>query len=123
MSNPAPGWQKHPDHVVDIQPFQGQVTVQSNDTVIAQSNRAFLVQESRYQPVYYIPQEDVRTELFGDSDNQTYCPFKGHASYYHLSLGDEQIENVAWFYPEPFDECLNIKGYVSFYTDKVTITV
>ena len=52
---------------------------------------------------------------------RTYCPFKGHASYYSLAGGPE---NAVWTYEEPYDEMLAIKEHLAFYPDKVdSITV
>jgi uncharacterized protein (DUF427 family) len=38
--------------------------------------------------------------------HQTYCPFKGQASYYSLKDGPE---NAVWTYEQPYDEMLAIK--------------
>ncbi len=50
------------------------------------------------------------------STHQTYCPFKGHASYYSLMNGPV---NAVWTYEEPYDEMSMIKGQLAFYADKV----
>ena len=31
--------------------------------------------------------------------------------------------DIAWFYPEPLDECLRIKDYLCFYNERVEIAV
>ena len=38
-----------------------------------------------------------------------------------VKAGDETVENAAWSYEEPFDEVSEIKGYLSFYLDRVNI--
>jgi uncharacterized protein (DUF427 family) len=49
----------------------------------------------------------------------TYCPFKGHASYYSLSSGGQTAENAVWSYETPYDEMSVIKELLAFYPDKV----
>ncbi|MEE3050384.1 MAG: DUF427 domain-containing protein [Pseudomonadota bacterium] len=49
------------------------------------------------------------------------CPDKGNAAYWSIEVGGETVENAAWSYEEPFDEVSEIKGYLSFYLDRVNI--
>ncbi|MFT7653989.1 MAG: hypothetical protein ACI9ON_001879 [Limisphaerales bacterium] len=123
MANPAPGWEKHPNHRVDITPHDGTVTVRAGDVVIAQSTEAYQVAESRHDTCWYLPIGDVDTKNLTDSETQTYCPFKGYASYKHIGASDTLIEDALWIYADPFDECLTLKGYASFYTSKVDVQV
>ena len=50
------------------------------------------------------------------SSHQTYCPFKGTASYYSLKDGPQ---DAVWSYEEPYDEMGAIKDRLAFYPDKV----
>ena len=63
------------------------VRVIVGDETVADSRRAFLLQESGLQPVYYFPPEDVREDLLERSDKHTHCPKKGDASYYTIRVG------------------------------------
>jgi uncharacterized protein (DUF427 family) len=60
----------------------------------------------------------VRMERLVRTDHQTYCPFKGEASYYSLRDGPE---NAVWTYEQPYDEMLAIREHLAFYPDKVEI--
>ena len=106
-----------PDYAVAISPATGKVTVTWQDTVIAASDAALLVQETRHDDVYYIPREDVNMDLLSVTDLSTYCPFKGHAAYWSLKEGN--LENFVWSYEGPYPEVGELKDYLSFYTDKV----
>src|SRR3954464_12772924 len=55
---------------------------------IAASTNAHLLFEARHLPVCYFPQSDVRTELLAPSAHQTFCPYKGKASYWTIQIGD-----------------------------------
>jgi uncharacterized protein (DUF427 family) len=41
--------------------------------------------------------------------------FKGDASYRTLRIGDREVENARWAYPEPIDEAPWLSGYASLY--------
>ncbi|MEQ9439680.1 MAG: DUF427 domain-containing protein [Cyclobacteriaceae bacterium] len=64
----------------------------------------------------------MQKEYFKNSDTHTTCPWKGEASYYRLEVGGETVNDVAWYYPEPKDAARQIKDYVAFYPNKVTIS-
>jgi hypothetical protein len=50
---------------------------------------------------------------------QTFCPHKALASYYET--GDAR--NAAWAFRAPFEEVARSADLVSFYPEKVTITI
>ncbi len=53
-----------------------------------------LLTEASYEPVLYIPREDVDMEQLQRSDSTTYCPYKGDASYYDIAIGGTKSKNV-----------------------------
>jgi adenylate cyclase len=95
------------------------VKVVFNGVTVADSPNARVMRESRHVPVYYMPQSEVRMDLMHRTDHRTYCPFKGNASYWTLTVGDHTAENAVWSYEDPFDEVAEIKGYVAFYSSKM----
>jgi uncharacterized protein (DUF427 family) len=118
MSNPAPGYKKHPEHRITTRPAGAHVQVRLGDELIADSLQATVMHEGTYAPVYYLPRQDVRMERLARSDHHTYCPFKGEASYFSVKGG---AENAVWSYEQPYDEMLAIKGLLAFYPDKFEV--
>jgi uncharacterized protein (DUF427 family) len=122
--NPAPGYKKYPGHRVATRPAGKHVQVKYNGEVIADTQNAVALEESKSSPsvlapvVYYVPREDVKMERLERTSHHTYCPFKGEASYYSLKGG---AENAVWSYEAPYDEMTAIKGLLAFYPDKVSI--
>ena len=114
--------EKIPDYAVDIEPANKTVKVTVGDQVIAESNNALLVRETRHDDVYYLPRSDVDLASLTATEHSTYCPFKGHASYWSLP-GDPERENFVWSYEDPYPEVSELKDYLSFYTDKTEINV
>ena len=125
MNNPAPGYQKYPNHKVSTRPANARVRVTYKGEVIADSSAAVEMQETHEGSVvgpvvYYVPRKDVRMERLARTDHRTHCPFKGDASYYSIAKGPE---NAVWSYEQPYDEMTPIKGLLAFYPDKVEIAV
>jgi len=118
-ANSGPGYAQRPDHRITTQAAGMRVQVKFNGEVIADSANAIRMEEGTYSPVYYIPRKDVKMERFARTTHSTYCPFKGHASYYTLASGDRTAENAVWSYEQPYDEVSVIKEHVAFYPDKV----
>ena len=118
-ANPAPGFQKHPEHRIETRPADGRVRVAFNGEVIADSRDAIRLDESKYAPVYYLSRNDVKMERLARTTHSSHCPFKGEASYYALSSGGKTVANAAWSYEAPYDEMSVIKERLAFYPDKV----
>lgn len=118
-ANKAPGFQKHPEHRVDLEPAAERVRIEFGGEVLADSDDVVVVRESRYPPVYYLPLKDVRQDFLKRTDHHTYCPFKGEASYYTVTAGDKTAQNAVWTYEAPYDECADLKDRVAFYWDKM----
>ena len=121
MPNPAPGFAKHPRYAVDIAPSQTHVQVHVGGTLIADTRNALKVLETNLEPVWYVPEADVQQSLLRKTETSTYCPFKGHASYWSIATADALIEDALWAYEVPFDECAPLQNHVAFYRNKVTI--
>jgi uncharacterized protein (DUF427 family) len=88
------------------------MTVQAtwNGTVLAKSDHTILAEGNQY-----FPTADVTAELLEKSATSTYCPWKGHASYYSVVVSGKRNEDAAWYYPEPYDAAKEIRDYVAFW--------
>lgn len=71
---------------------------------------------------YYLPPADVRLDLMEASAKRTVCPYKGTASYWSYPQA-ENGKNIAWAYTRTFRDAGQIHGLVSFYNERVDITV
>jgi len=117
---------KIPDasHPITIRPTSARVTVRVGDTVVAQTDNALSLAESTYPVVQYIPLADVDQALLERTTTQSYCPYKGDASYYTVKSPDGSTEaDVIWTYERPYPSVAEIAGHVAFYPDRAEITV
>lgn len=84
--------------------WNGQVIAQSDDTLVVEGN-------------HYFPADTIRQEYFQDSQTQTYCPWKGTASYLNITVGGQVNADAAWYYPAPKTAAAGIKDRVAFWKD------
>jgi uncharacterized protein (DUF427 family) len=102
-----------------IEPTPKRIRAQVAGETVADSRKALILSESGLQPVYYFPRDDVRLELFEPTERHTKCPIKGEASYYSIRVGDREVRNGAWYYPEPIEGAEPIADMIAFYWDRI----
>jgi uncharacterized protein (DUF427 family) len=113
------GHARDPYHRIDVRPSSRRVRVKFAGETIADSSRAMFLFETGLPTRYYIPAEDVRTEFLSRTARRTTCPYKGHASYWTIQVGDRVADNAVWAYLDPLPDCPRIKGLLCFYPEKV----
>ena len=90
------------EHPITVEPTGKHVTVRVNGEVVAETDDALTLQESTYPAVHYIPLHDVVEDVLTSSGTSTYCPYKGDASYYHVTTAaGDTVEDVIWTYSSP----------------------
>jgi uncharacterized protein (DUF427 family) len=123
MTENRPQMTPGPDHPITLEHLTARVAVRSGAALVAQTDRALEMREASYQPVLYIPLEDVDGRLLRPSDHHTYCPYKGEASYYDIVNDDgEDLTAAVWYYDDPYPAVAEIKGHVAFYANRVSLT-
>jgi hypothetical protein len=75
--------------------------------------------ESGFAPRWYVRRADIVADALEPVEGQTFCPYKGLASYYNVG----EARTAAWSYCDPFEEVERITDLLSFYPEKVTITI
>ncbi len=108
-----------PDHPITITPNRNRVIVTVAGKVVADTRSALTLQESTYPPVQYVPLTDVDRSALERTTTETYCPYKGDASYYSISVDGDKAVDAVWEYQNPRPAVAEIKGHVAFYPDRV----
>ncbi|MDK3256739.1 DUF427 domain-containing protein [Blastococcus capsensis] len=108
---------------IDVLRSSRQVRVSIDGTVVARSTRPRMLLESGLPVRYYLPREDVRTDLLEPSYTTTRCPYKGIAHYWSLRLGERLEKDLIWTYPEPFHDAEAVRGLLCFVDDRVDLEV
>ncbi len=102
-----------------VQPSDKHIQVIFNGVKIADSQRTQRVLETSHPPIYYVPPEDIKIEYLRPTQGQSFCEWKGQASYYTIVVGDKQAANAAWYYPKPTPAFASIENYVAFYPSRM----
>jgi len=110
---------KYPDYRVALEPNPTRVHVTFDGETVVDSERTVIVRETKHDPVIYFPRDDVNMSLLERTEHETFCPFKGEASYWTLRHGDAVEENAVWTYEDPYEQVDGLRDYVAFYGDKV----
>jgi uncharacterized protein (DUF427 family) len=108
-----------PYHRIDIRRTSRHLVVEKDRSVVADTHAPLVLYESGFAPRWYVPRGDVAAEALHPVEGQTFCPYKGLASYYDVS----DARNAAWSYRAPFEEAARIAELVSFYPEKLTVTI
>lgn len=99
------------------------VRVELDGTLLAESTSPRILFETGLAPRYYLPMSDVRLDLLRPSTTETFCPYKGTATYWSIELDGRRYEDYVWCYRTPIPESQEIAGLLCFYDDKVDLTV
>jgi len=106
-----------PYHRIDIRNTSRHLVVRDGSRVVADTRRPVVLYESGFAPRWYVRREDVDESALVAVDGQTFCPYKGLASYY--SVGDRL--RCAWSYTDAWPEAAAVSNLVSFEPDKIDI--
>ena len=107
-------------HRISTRPSTRHVRVESAGQVLAQSRRAIELHETGLPTRYYLPREDVRTDLLTPSPKTSHCPFKGDATY----LSAPAAPDAFWVYEDPSEEdALPIAGMLAPWPGRVHVLI
>ncbi|RJS94098.1 DUF427 domain-containing protein [Salinisphaera sp. Q1T1-3] len=106
---------------ITTEPLAARVRVHWDDTLIADSTSAIRLAERGYPDRLYVPMDDVATDALCVSDTVTKCPYKGQATYYHVHVDGDRLDDAAWSYAKPIVDVESIAGHVAFDHEALTI--
>jgi uncharacterized protein (DUF427 family) len=107
-------------HRITTRPSTRHVRVERDGLVVAESDRAVELDETGLPTRYYLPREDVRTELLTPTETTSHCPFKGDATYFSAS----GAEDAFWVYEAPSEEDARpIAGMLAPWPGRVDVIV
>jgi uncharacterized protein (DUF427 family) len=87
-----------------------------NGTVLAESDATVVVEGN-----HYFPRDSLTDGLFSPSEQTSFCPWKGTASYLDVTVDGDVNPAAAWYYPEPKAAAAEIRDHVAFWRG-VTVT-
>jgi len=112
---------RDPYHRFDVHRSSRHVVVRHGGVVIAESDKPRILFETGTAARYYLPPEDVRTELLNQSETVSQCPYKGDGQHWNLALEGSGVQDAAWTLPNPLGEADVLTGFFCFYPTKVEV--
>ncbi len=102
-----------------LEPTSSRIVVQHAGATIADTDKAWRVLETSHPPSYYLPPDDIDMSLLVESSRQSFCEWKGTATYFDIVVGHETVPSAAWTYRNPVDAFASLRNHVSFYPQLV----
>lgn len=104
-------------HRIDIRQTSRRLVVHVGDRPVAETHRPLVLYESGFAPRWYVPRADLDESALIPVERQTFCPYKGLASYYDIG----SVRRAAWSYRDAYPEAGRISDLVSFEPDRVSV--
>ena len=120
---PVVGHPHDPFDRIDCLRSSRHVVISLDGQVLADTSAATLLFETPLPVRYYLPREHVRMDLLQPSERRSVCAYKGTASYWSATVGDQVRRDIAWSYEQPLHDAQPVEGLVSFFTERVDLTV
>lgn len=114
---------RDPYHRVDALAASCHVRVSVEGRTVADSRQPVLLFETGLPTRYYLPREDVDSDLLVPSETTSRCPYKGKAWYCGVEADGKLHEDLVWTYPEPEPAVEKIAGRLAFFDEKVDVEV
>lgn len=87
---------------------------------VADTSRAFRILETSHPPTFYIPFADLTSGVVQASPKvQSFCEFKGVASYWDLIADEATSRQAGWSYPTPSPAYADLLDHICFYPSRV----
>ncbi len=120
---PLVGHPHDPFKRIDVLATSRHVRVSLGGVELASSRRATMLVETHLPSRYYLPAEDVATELLVASPTESTCAYKGVASYLSTADGSPAGTDVAWHYRQPLDDAVRVRDHVCFWAERTDLEV
>jgi uncharacterized protein (DUF427 family) len=101
-------------------PCERRVRIVLGGRTIADSRAALRVLETSHPPTIYVPPADWAPGVLRPARHrQTWCEWKGRASYVDLVAGDVVAKAAGWTYPEPVEAYAALRDHVAVYPGRM----
>jgi uncharacterized protein (DUF427 family) len=114
---------RDPFHRVDVRRSSRKVRIELGGQLLAESSRPRLLFETHLPTRFYLPPEDVDIAALRPSTTATTCAYKGAAHYWGAPGDAGDGVDIAWSYPEPLPEAVEITGMIAFFDERVDVTL
>ena len=104
-------------HRNDIRQSSRHLVVKDGARIVADTKRPLVLYESGFAPRWYVPRQDIDENALIPAEGQTFCPYKGLASYYDIG----ERKRAAWSYLRAWPEVARVSNFLSFEPDVIDV--
>ncbi|KAF3231055.1 hypothetical protein TWF191_007777 [Orbilia oligospora] len=132
-------WREHEDVIIGFprDPYKGislnhclrSIEIQI-DTDKFESSQAIVLSQKGYPPRFYFTRDIFKSKLPSGrklsardprkNGRSFFCPYKGHAEYFNMTINGSEYENICWRFTQPPPDLYEIKGRFCFRTCMLT---
>jgi uncharacterized protein (DUF427 family) len=110
-------------HYVVIDAYDRKLSMKYKGEIIVETRHALILKEvakTVYNPVLYVPKEDIKVNIDKEPNRNSHCPVKGNATYWNLQENPTE-DYFAWSYEEALPRAKRIEGYIAFNPAYITM--
>jgi len=116
------GHPRNPYHRIDCLRTHRRLRAEIDGVRLVDTEETVALYETALEPRLYVDRRHVRIDLLTPSQTQTYCPYKGTATYWSARVNGRVHADVTWCYEDPLPESSIIRGLLSFDDQRVDLT-
>jgi len=122
FEEPGPGQESAWDYPrpPQLETTERRIVVTVGDTVIADSTRAIRYLETSHPPGYFVPRDDVQTEMLVETPAHVTCEWRGEATCYTIETPGATAVEAAIAFLDPKPGYSVLKDYIAFYAGRVS---
>lgn len=99
--------------------FTGSITIELGGQTIASTTRGWRVLETSHPPTYYLPRDAFIDQVLRPTTGESWCEWKGRASYFDLVTPAREAMRAAWTYERPTAPFAQIAGAIAVMATQV----
>jgi uncharacterized protein (DUF427 family) len=106
------------------EPSSAHIVIEHRGRIVAETRSSVRTLETSHPPSYYIPPNDIGSDVLRRAEGSSFCEWKGTAVYWDVAVGDDVLRRVGWSYPRPSAAFASIRDHVAFYAgpfDRCTV--
>jgi uncharacterized protein (DUF427 family) len=96
-----------------IEQSDEKVVIELGGREIARTSECLRVLETSHPPTYYLPRAAFERGVLRPSEGESWCEWKGRATWFDLHGGRRVARGAAWSYQRPTAGFRAIAGYVA----------
>jgi len=96
-----------------LEELTGSITIELGGRTVASTDRGWRVLETSHPPTYYLPGTSFADGVLRRADGNSWCEWKGQATYYDLVTETRVAPQAAWTYRQPSPDFAPISGAIA----------